>query len=87
MDQRRQRVIIETDRHRVTGEVTMPADGYRSRLSDYFNNAEREFISLTSAVVEPLSNDGGRELREFVVISRRHIVLAMPADDHAGADA
>jgi hypothetical protein len=87
MEQRQQRVVIETARHRITGAVTMPTGGFRSRLSDYLNHSERNFIALTDAVVEPLgSGDSGR--RDFVVVGRDHIVVAMPADGNGarGAD-
>ena len=78
MDNRQQRVVIETDRHRITGSITMPTGGFRSRLSDFLNHAEKEFIALTEAVVAPLEGNGAVERREFVVVGRQHIVLAMP---------
>jgi hypothetical protein len=68
MDNRQQRVMIETDRHRITGSITMPSGGFRSRLSDFLNHAEKEFIALTEAVVAPLDGDGAVERREFVVV-------------------
>ena len=61
MEQRSERIIVETDRHRITGDLALPADGYRSRLTDYLNASEREFIAL----------------------SLRHVVLAMPIDGDA----
>jgi hypothetical protein len=79
MDHRQQRVLIETDRHRISGSITMPSGGFRSRLSDFLNHAEKEFIALTEAVVAPLEG-GAVEQREFVVVGRRHIVLAMPEE-------
>jgi hypothetical protein len=86
MDNRQQRVMIETDRHRITGSITMPSGGFRSRLSDFLNHAEKEFIALTEAVVAPLDGDGAVERREFVVVGRQHIVLAMPEDAELSAD-
>jgi hypothetical protein len=83
MDQRQQRVLIETDRHRITGNITTPTGGFRSRFSDFLNHAEKEFIALTDAVVVPLEPDGVLERREFVVVGRSHIVLAMPEDETA----
>lgn len=80
MDQRRQRVIIETAHQRISGSVTLAASGFRSRLSDFLNDGEREFISLTDAVVAPLAGEGTVERREFVVVGRSHIVLAMPEE-------
>jgi len=87
MEQRRQRVLVETNKHRITGVVTMPAGGFRSRLSDFLNHGEREFIALTDAVVAPLGgSDGAIEQRTFVVVGRSHIVLAMPADEGGEPD-
>jgi Family of unknown function (DUF6812) len=83
MDSRNERVIIETERYRITGDLTLPRDGYRSRMTDFLNAAERDFIALTAVTLEPL--DGGEEFdREFIAVSRRHVVLAMPLDDIAG---
>jgi len=84
MEQRRQRVLVETNKHRITGVVTMPAGGFRSRLSDFLNQSEREFIALTDAVVAPLTGNGPLEPRDFVVVGRSHIVLAMPENGGAG---
>ena len=87
MDNRQQRVLVETDRHRITGSITMPTGGFRSRLSDFLNHAEKEFIALTDAVVTPLDGTSAVERREFVVVGRGHIVLAMPEDATAAEDA
>lgn len=85
MDNRTERVVIETGRHRIVGDLTLPRTGYRSRITDFLNAAEREFIALTDVVLEPLDGgQGARELREFVAISRRHIVVIWP---EAGAEA
>ena len=86
MQNRQQRVVIETDRHRITASLTMPSGGFRSRLSDFLNHAEKEFIALTEAVVAPLEGNGAVERREFVVVGRQHIVLAMPEDAALGPD-
>ncbi len=51
MEQRDERVVVETDRHRITGFLRLPADGYRSRLTDYLNAAERLFLALTDVEV------------------------------------
>jgi hypothetical protein len=81
MEQREQRVVIETERYRITGALSMPRDGYRSRLTDYLNASERAFVALTDVQLEPL--DGGSEPRhrEFLALSLSHVVLAMPVDD------
>ena len=74
---RNQRVIIETQRHRITGELTLARDGYRSRVSDFLNASERDFVSLTDATIEHVGGAGDPERHAFVVVSRHHIVLAV----------
>ncbi len=78
-----QRIIIETDRHRIVGDLSLPADGYRSRLTDYLNAAEREFLALTDVEVTNLQGTPRVEKRDFIALSLRHVVLAMPAEDAA----
>lgn len=74
---RYERISIETPRHRIIGVATMASDGYRSRLSDMLNAAEREFIALTDATVEML--DGDREIcaHDFIAVHRQHVVFAV----------
>jgi len=79
MQRREHRVVLQTERHRITGAVTMPMDGFRSRLSDFLNHVERDFVALTDAVVESLDESVEPARRDFVVVGRAHIVLAMPA--------
>ena len=78
MQHRHERVYVETARHRITGVLTLPADGYRSRLSDFLNGSERDFVSLTDATVEIIGRDGPGTRHEFLAVSRGHIVLAIP---------
>jgi hypothetical protein len=83
MEHRRERVRIETQRHRIEGSLTLARDGYRSRVSDVLNAPERDFITLTEATVTPI--DGGPvELHPFLSIARRHIVFAVVPDAAAG---
>ena len=88
MQHRRERIYVETERHRISGVLTLPTDGYRSRLSDFLNASERDFISLTECVVEIIGRDGAGTEHGFIAVSRRHIVFAIPlgeADDVATA--
>jgi hypothetical protein len=80
VEQRDERIIVETDRHRITGLLRLPADGYRSRLTDYLNSSERLFLALTDVEVTSLNGAPRVERRDFVALSLRHIVLAMPVD-------
>jgi hypothetical protein len=80
MDHRRERIRIETERHRIEGVLTLARDGYRSRVSDVLNASERDFITLTEATVAPLEG-GPIELHAYLSLARRHIVFAVAAPD------
>ena len=80
MDHRRERIRIETERHRIVGELTLARDGYRSRVSDVLNAPERDFLTLTEVTVEPLSG-GPTELYPYLTLARRHIVVAGAAPE------
>jgi hypothetical protein len=78
MDQRNERVQIETDRYRITGVLHLPREGYRSRLTDYLNTAERTFLALTDAEIGPLDGNGPTEHRPFLALSLHHVVMVTP---------
>jgi hypothetical protein len=80
MDHRRERIRVETERHRIEGELTLARDGYRSRVSDVLNASERDFITLTDVTVAPLEG-GPVELHQYLTLARRHIVFAVAATD------
>lgn len=77
----RQRVIVETDQHRIEGDMSVPKEGFRSRLSDFVNQRDREFFPLLDAIVTPLQPGAGQERQryEFMMVSRDHIRLIAPA--------
>ena len=81
IDQRHERVYLETDRHRIVGTLTLAKDGYRSRITDHLNAVERDFIALTDVTVELVGQDGPGTLHPYMAVSRRHVVLAMPHAD------
>jgi hypothetical protein len=74
---RTERVVFETDRHRITGMLTLVRDGYRSRVTDLLNANERNFVPLTDVTLERLDGGGETEQHPFMAISRRHIVIAI----------
>jgi hypothetical protein len=80
MDQRSLRVVLETDRHRIVGEMTLPAEGYRSRLSDYLNQSDLDFVALTNATVIEHLESGATDASEhdFIAVGARHVLLAYP---------
>ncbi|TMM19359.1 MAG: hypothetical protein E6F96_02895 [Actinobacteria bacterium] len=80
INQRRERVRIETERHRIEGLLTLARDGYRSRVSDVLNASERDFLTLTDVTVAPLEG-GPVELHPYLTVARRHIVFAVAAGE------
>lgn len=77
---RRERVEIETDRHLIVGDVTLPPEGYQSRFSDALNRADVAFLPVVDAVISPLSGDGPSERRDFIALSKAHIRVAYPVE-------
>lgn len=77
---RKEKVVVETDRHRVHGAMTLSVDGYRSRLSDHMNRDDLDFFTITDAVVTPLDGADGWHA-PVLMIGRRHIRLLAPDQD------
>ena len=78
LDLREEQVMLETDRYRITGALTLPAEGFRSRLSDYVNQRDREFLTLSDARVESLDGSSQPRVEPFVMIGRSHVRLIAP---------
>lgn len=76
---RRERVVFETDRHMVFGDVTLPPEGYQSRFSDAVNRADIAFIPLVNVELKPLGG-GEAQKHDFIVLSKAHIRIAFPLD-------
>jgi hypothetical protein len=74
------RITAETTRYRITGLLRLPPEGYRSRLSDYLNAAERSFLALTDVEVTPLEGDEAPRKLPFAAVSLAHLVFVVP--DH-----
>ena len=80
VEHRDQRIVAETDRHRITGILHLPRDGYRSRLTDYLNASEMAFLALTDVEITNLEG-GERQRKPFLALALGHVVLVMPAED------
>lgn len=68
--------MLETERLRISGWLMLPRGGYRSRMSDFLNSAEVDFLSLTDATIEPLDSDREAVRHDHVAVARRHVVYA-----------
>ena len=78
MDHRLEKVVVETERYRIEGSLTLPREGYRSRLSDYVNQRDREFFSIQDATLTSLDRPEQTQQMAFVMVARRHIRLIAP---------
>jgi hypothetical protein len=76
---RKERVVFETDRHLIVGDVTLPPEGYQSRFSDAVNRADVAFIPLLDVEISPLGGDEALR-RDFILLSKSHIRLAYPVE-------
>ena len=74
-----ERAVFETDRQVVEGDLTLPPAGYQSRFSDSLNRGEFEFVPLTNVAITSLEDGRVTEV-PFLVLSKRHIRVAYPAE-------
>ena len=86
MEHRDERIVVETERYRITGILRLPRDGYRSRLTDYLNSSERTFLALTDVEIAPVDTSGPTQRRPFIALSLRHILMAVPADGNEAGE-
>jgi hypothetical protein len=70
--------VVETERYRIVGEVTLPAEGFHGRLSDLLNRENVRFIPLVNATLAG-HNGGPPEERPFVAVARDHVQVAYEA--------
>jgi hypothetical protein len=83
VDTRRERVVLETDRYRVEGMMTLPREGYRSRVSDHVNRRDQEFFTIVDAELVALDGSGRDWKAPVLMLSRRHIRLIVPVSEGA----
>ena len=80
---RQERVVIETDRYRIEGMLTLPREGYRSRLSDHINRRDHEFFTLQDVELKALDGSGMDWRADVLMLGRRHIRLIVPGSQGA----
>jgi hypothetical protein len=81
VDLRRERIVVETDRYRIEGDMTLPREGYRSRLSDHINRRDHEFFTIQDATLTALDGSGRNWSAPVLMLARRHIRLIVPASE------
>ena len=74
---RRLRVRLETERHAIEGTLQLPSEGYRSRMTDFLNSHDSDFLPITSARLTWLGGERAPETHEYLAVSVRHIVLGV----------
>ncbi len=83
MEVRKERVVVETDRYRVEGMLTLPKEGYRSRVSDHVNRRDQEFFTMVECELVSLDGSGRDWKTPVLMLARRHIRLIVPAPEGA----
>jgi hypothetical protein len=58
-----------------------PEEGYRSRLSDFLNDPEREFLIVLDATLARLDDPGDSSQLDVIMLQRRRIDLIIPLDE------
>ena len=74
---RRLRVRLETERHTVEGTLQLPSEGYRSRMTDFLNSHDSDFLPITDARITWPGSEREPERHEYLAVSVRHIALGV----------
>ena len=82
---RRLRVRLETKLHVIEGTLQLPSEGYRSRMTDFLNAHDSDFLPVTDATVRP--RHGGEEHHDYLAVSVRHLVLGVELESLGTFDA
>jgi uncharacterized protein DUF6812 len=79
---RKERIVVETTRHRIVGYITLPSEGMQSRLSDLLNREGLSFIPVVNATISSLDGEEPDYL-PFIAVARDHVQLAYegPSED------
>ena len=73
--------MVETDRYRIEGRLTLPREGYRSRVSDFVNRRDQEFFTILDAQLVAIDGSGRDWDAPVLMLARRHIRLIVPAPE------
>ena len=72
---------METDRYRVEGRLTLPREGYRSRLSDYVNRRDHDFFTIVDAELRAIDGSGRDWQAPVLMLARSQIRLIVPLEE------
>jgi len=59
----------------------LPPEGYKSRLSDHLNDAEREFLILLDARLMPFADPEAAFRLNVLMVPRDRVEIIFPADE------
>jgi hypothetical protein len=79
-ESRRERIVVETERYSIVGDVTLPAEGFHSRLSDLLNREGVHFIPLSDATITGRNGEPPQR-RSFIAVARDHVQVAYEASE------
>ena len=74
---RRERVRVETARHEIMGTLLLPAEGFRSRTTDFLNATNESFLALTDAEVTYLDGARAPDRHDYLALAARQVVLVV----------
>ena len=74
---RRLRVRLETERHAIEGTLQLPNEGYRSRMTDFLNSHDSDFLPITDAELSWPGTTRPPETHAYLAVSVRHIVAVV----------
>lgn len=80
VDIRPVRVVVEMDRYRVEGDMTLPQGSYRNPLSEYINRSEEKFLYIVNAELVALDGSGRDWSAPVLMLAIRHIRSAATKD-------
>jgi uncharacterized protein DUF6812 len=83
---RRLRVRLETERHAIEGTLQLPHEGYRSRMTDFLNAHDSDFLPITDATLTWLDGTRPRETHDYLAVSVRHILLGIELESLGTVD-
>ena len=87
MHYRRLRVRLETEGHVIEGTLQLPNEGYRSRMTDFLNSHDSDFLPVTDATLTSRDASRGPEQHAYLAVSVRHIVLGVELESLGTFDA
>jgi hypothetical protein len=87
MHYRRLRVRLETEGHVIEGTLQLPSEGYRSRMTDFLNSHDSDFLPVTDATLSRRDGGGAPEAHDYLAVSVRHLVLGVELESLGTFDA